>query len=157
VLLVTDGTVTKSLEAYFGEPMEVVVLSHSEILSERNYPTIDVFPNDPILRRRVVLQGKHSRVAYAFAESTVAITSLPHDLRRRLTERKGGIGELIRESRLETYRDIWAIREATANSWAKHLDVDECDRVIVRDYTIYLSGKKAIEIEEVFPDSPFFT
>jgi hypothetical protein len=34
VLLVTDGTVTKTLEAYFGEAIEVDVLEHAERTSE---------------------------------------------------------------------------------------------------------------------------
>src|SRR5687768_3239840 len=66
VLLVTDGTVTRTLEAYFGEPITVRVLSHAEVRSERRYPAIDVLPGDSILRRRVILQGGHTRAVYAF-------------------------------------------------------------------------------------------
>jgi hypothetical protein len=35
VLPITDGTVTQSLEAYFADPIEVVVLSHCESVSHR--------------------------------------------------------------------------------------------------------------------------
>src|SRR4051812_24511224 len=46
VLLVTDGTVTKTLEAYFGEAIEVDVLEHAERTSESPYPAIGIAVGD---------------------------------------------------------------------------------------------------------------
>src|SRR5262245_26926616 len=77
VLLVTDGTVTRSLEAYFLEPIEVRVLAHAETPSEEGHPEIDAARGDSVLERRVVLCGQASRRVFAFAESIFAIDRVP--------------------------------------------------------------------------------
>ena len=155
VLLVTDGTVTKSMEAYFWEPIEIDVLAHSYMSSEREYADIDVVPGDPILRRCVILRGKISRTAYAFAESVMAGNRIPSDMKRKLIEDTQGIGALLRESRKETYRELSRVKRADAGEWAVHLGMDKNAGVLLRDYKIHLDGQAAIQIEEVFPIARF--
>jgi long-chain acyl-CoA synthetase len=155
VLLVTDGTVTKCIEAYFLEPVEVDVLVHAYLTSEREYPVIGVVPGDPILRRCVVLRGQITRSAYAFAESIMACDRVPADMKRKLIEGAKGIGELLRESKKETYRELLRVRQADAGEWAMHLGVEKETGVLIRDYKIHLDGQAAMEIEEVFPLSRF--
>jgi long-chain acyl-CoA synthetase len=155
VLLVTDGTVTKCIEAYFLEPVEVDVLVHAYVTSERDYPDIGVVPGDPILRRCVVLRGHITRSAYAFAESIMACNRVPSDMKRKLIEGAKGIGELLREGKKETYRELSRVRHADAGEWAIHLGVEKDAGVLIRDYKIHLDGRAAMEIEEVFPVSRF--
>jgi len=155
VLLVTDGTVTKSIEAYFWEPIEVDVLTHAYKASERDYPHIEVVPADPILRRCVILRGKITRTAYAFAASVIAGNRVPADMKHELIEGTKGIGELLRASKKETYRELSGIRRAEAGEWAMHLGVEKTASVLIRDYTIRLDGRAAIQIEEVFPIARF--
>lgn len=151
VLLVTDGTVTRSLEAYFLERIEVVVLAHAETPSDRGHPEIDAARGDSILDRQVVLRGQVSGCAYAFAESIFAIDRVPPAVRRQLIEERKGIGEVLRAGRLETYRELYAIRRAEAGEWARNLGIDASAEVAIRDYRIFLEGRPAIRIEEVFP------
>src|SRR6185436_19148764 len=94
-LLVTDGTVTVNLEAYFWEPIEVELLSHAQQESDKAYPEVDVQAQAPIVRRRVLLRGRMTGSAYAFAETVMSIDGVPPDLRRSLVEDRKGIGELI--------------------------------------------------------------
>lgn len=155
VLLVTDGTVTRSLEAYFQEPIDVDVLVHAETDADRSYPEIEVVPGDPIIQRRVVLRGKVTRTAYAFAESIFAAGRVAPSLRRQLTSEKKGIGELLRDGRLESYREVLGMRRVAAGDWAGPLNLDRDSSVVIRDYRIYLAGRAAIEIEEVFPVARF--
>jgi chorismate-pyruvate lyase len=155
VLLVTDGTVTRTLEAYFGEPVYVEVLSHTELRSDRAYPHIGVKPGDGILKRCVILRGLVTHTVYAFAESIVVIDCIAADLRRALIDGRRGIGELIAASRMETFRELLAVNRAKAASWATHLGVRPEESVVTRRYRILREGRAAIEIEEVFPEVAF--
>lgn len=157
VLLMTDGTVTRSLEAYFGEPIDVDVLSHSELRSDRSYPEVNVALGDPILRRCVTLRGRITRSIYAFAESVVVLASISNEMKRKLIEERKGIGELLSASKLETFRELLRIRRACAKEWAVHLSVAEDARVVIRNYKIFRDGRAAMEIEEVFPELRFFS
>jgi chorismate-pyruvate lyase len=155
VLLVTDGTVTRTLEAYVGEPIEVCVLSHAAVRSERSYPVLGVPSGESILKRRVILKGQHTRTAYALAESVMIVDRLPHEIRYKLMEERQGIGELIRAGKLETYRELLGLRKAQADSWARELAIDKSASVVIRNYMICLGGQVAMEIEEVFPECVF--
>lgn len=154
-LLVTDGTVTKNIEAYFWEPVEVEVLAHEYATSERYYTDVEVAPGDPILRRCVILRGKLTRSAYAFAESILASNLVSSEMRRKLIEDKKGIGELLRQGKKETYRELSTVRRAEAGEWAIHLGVEKESDVLIRDYSIRLDGRAAMQIEEIFPTARF--
>jgi len=151
VLSVTDGTVTKSIEAYFWEPIEVEVLAHAYLISEREYSDIEILPGEPILRRCVVLRGKITRSAYAFAESILAANRVPAAMRRELIEGMKGIGELLRSRKTETYRELSAVRLADAGEWAIHLGVEKHAPAMIREYKIHVAGRAAIHIQEIFP------
>jgi chorismate-pyruvate lyase len=155
VLLVTDGTVTRSLEAYFAEPIDVEVLTHAESRSSRSYPALDIATGDPIVHRRVTLRGGNTRTVYAFAESIVVLARVSPEMRRKLIEEKTGIGELLIESRSETYRQLVAINRSEAGEWAAYLLIDSGASVVTRTYEIHMGGRATIQIEEVFPESRF--
>jgi len=153
VLLVTDGTVTKTLEAYFGEAIEVDVLEHAERTSESPYPQIDIAAGDRILHRYVRLVGKATHTVYAVAESVAVLEHISQQMRRQLIEEHKGIGELLREGRLETYRELLTANLTTASRWAEHLQVAPTQGVVTRDYRIYQGGRAALLIREIFPES----
>ena len=152
VLLVTDGTVTKTLEAYFGEAIEVDVLEHAERTSETPYPQIGIAVGDRILHRYVRLVGKATRNVYAVAESVAVLEHLSQQIRRKLIEEHKGIGELLREGRLETYRELLTANLTAAGRWAEDLDVAATASVVTRDYRIYQGGRAVLLIREVFPE-----
>jgi chorismate-pyruvate lyase len=155
VLLVTDGTVTRTLEAYFGELIGVDVLSHAELCSEQSLPHIGVLPGDRILRRRIILRGLVTQTAYAFAESVVVTACISADLRRALIEERKGIGELLASGRMETFRELLAVERTRAAPWAAHLGIRPDDCVATRRYVVFREGRAAIQIEEVFPERAF--
>lgn len=49
VLLVTDGTVTRSLAAFFLEPIVLDILTHTAVVSEHSYLQIGVACGDRII------------------------------------------------------------------------------------------------------------
>lgn len=137
-LLVTDGTVTKHLEAYFWEQVEVENLGQAETVLEREVPWLEMRAGDAVLQRRVRLHGAESGRVYAHAESLIRLASLPDRLRADLLEGRIGIGELLREKGLETYREI--------------LDVGKRgDDRVYRTYRIVINHHPAILITEEFP------
>ena len=153
VLLVTDGTVTRTLEAYFGEGIEVDVLDHAERTSELPYPQIDIAAGDRILHRYVRLVGRATRRVYAVAESVAVVDHISQQIRRKLIEEHKGIGELLREGRLETYRELLTAKLTAAGRWAEHLRVAVTAAVVTRDYKIYQGGRAVLLIREVFPEA----
>jgi chorismate-pyruvate lyase len=153
VLLVTDGTVTRTLEAYFGEAIEVDVLDHAETTSAAPYPQIDIAVGDHILHRYVRLLGKVTRRVYAVAESVAALDHISEQMRRQLIQEHKGIGELLREGRLETYRDLLTANLTTASRWAEDLQVAATAGVVTRDYRIYQGGRAVLLIREIFPQA----
>ena len=153
VLLVTDGTVTRTLEAYFGEAIEVDVLEHAERTSDSPYPQIDIAAGDRILHRYVRLLGKATRKAYAVAESVAVLDHISQHMRRQLVHEHKGIGELLREGRLETYRELLTATLTAAGRWAEHLRIAATASVVTRDYRIYQGGRAVLLIREAFPES----
>jgi chorismate-pyruvate lyase len=153
VLLVTDGTVTKTLEAYFGEGIDVDVLEHRETTSGSPYPQIGIAAGDHILHRYVRLLGRTTRKVYAVAESVAVLEHISRQMRRQLIEEHKGIGELLREGRLETYRELLTADLTPASPWAEQLTIAATDRVVTREYRIYQGGRAVLLIREIFPES----
>ena len=141
-LLVTDGTVTKILEAYFWEPVEVRTLEQDFWTAERPVDWLEVNSGDRILIRLAHLQGIDSGRTYAEAFSVIRSDLIPATFRQRLIDREIGIGVLIRDSGLESYREVMEIG-------IDHPDPGE-ERVF-RTYRIIIAGAPVILITESFP------
>ena len=141
-LLVTDGTVTKMLEAYFWEPVAVDTLEQRFESAEAPVPWIDVAVGDRCLIRDARLRGTHSGRGFAEAFSLIRTELIPPDFRRRLIDREIGIGALIRDSGLESYREVLDVG----------LDADGPDGgSVFRTYRIAIARRPVILITEHFP------
>ncbi len=136
-LLVADGTVTKSLEAYFWEPVDVVQLSQAPRVLAEPVPALELAVGAEVFERRVQLIGAESRRPYAEAHSLIRLTALPGALREDLLAGRIGIGELLRECGLETYREI--------------LDVGKSGDSVYRSYRILMQRRPIMLITETFP------
>lgn len=152
VLLTTDGTVTKGLEAYFWEPVGVENLGQGYITLEQTEPSLQKHPGDRLLERRVQLIGEQTGRCYASAFSLVDTSQLSTDLRQGLEAGQLGIGELLRDSGLETYREIVDFGRLSGGEQlfeeALGLSSHEC---IWRCYRIVQCGRPVMQIREFFP------
>lgn len=141
-LLVTDGTVTKILEAYFWEPVVVDTLAQRIESALEPVAWIELAAGDNCLLRDARLRGTHSSRSFAEAFSLIRIELIPPGFRQRLIDREIGIGVLIRDSGLESYREI--------------LDVG-LDRMadgaaaVFRTYRIFIERQPVMLITEYFP------
>jgi chorismate-pyruvate lyase len=145
-LLVTDGTVTKMLEAYFWEPVEVQTLEQGLITAERPIAWLNVSAGDEVLIRRARLQGTASDTHYANAFSVIRVELIPKPFRQRLIDREIGIGVLIRDSGMESYREVLEVGIEPPDG-ASPTDSDR----IFRTYRIIIGARPVILITESFP------
>jgi chorismate-pyruvate lyase len=151
VLLVTDGTVTKSLESFFWEPVVVEALGQHQQVLEQPVPWLGMGAGDRALVRRVRLKGTQSGHVYAYAESVIRLELLPQLLRDDLLAGKIGIGELLRETGLETYREIMDMGREVDPSLSSVFDAKHGDELVYRTYRILINHQPTIVITEKFP------
>ena len=140
VLLLTDGTVTHSLAAYFAEDIQVNCLSQVQV-------------GDEVIEREVMLVGELSGTEYAHAHSTIHTHLLDHEMRRRLDSGQAGIGELLNANNRETFREITRIHYC--HDLPGRPDPFKAStpgsQVIARDYRIHTQQRPLILITEEFP------
>lgn len=155
-LLVTDGTVTKFLEAYLWEPISVERLLQKETVLDHGMPLLEIKEGERVILRRILLRGVVTHKVYTFAESVVRIHLLEQNIQRDLVEGRLGMGELLRDRRLETYREIFEFGEEKAGEeLSTYFEIKEDDSIYFRRYRIHVKGKPVILITEKFFEPHF--
>jgi chorismate-pyruvate lyase len=148
-IIVTDGTVTKLLEAFLWETIDVRVLVQRVV--EALPPGSDLTGDGGVLHRQVILVGRDRKAVLAYAVSNVILGALNDELRHALLSGAIGIGALLQEKQLETYRQPLRVVRRAAQDNAGHLEVAPGAPVVERKYLVHLNRRPAIEITEVFP------
>lgn len=138
----TDGTVTKSLEALFNIPIKVMVLRQEAMAAAHlTEGELSGLASQQLLMRDVTLVRTDSHQLMAQAHSMIALDLLPADLAAGLLAGQFGIGELIRSQGLDTYRQLVDVgvsrREDALGIW--------------RRYAICKQGLVLMQVEEWFP------
>lgn len=153
-LLVLDGTVTKFIEAYALEPVDIVRLAQQWQRAPANQQWLEVPDGTPVARRQVLIQGRHSGTFYAYATSVLVLERLPPPIREGIERQGEGIGRLLNDTAVETRREVlWCGLEQV-----QHLP-DAVARVcdgdfISRAYRIHANGLPVALINERFPLAP---
>jgi chorismate-pyruvate lyase len=150
-LLCTDGTVTRVLEDFAGEP--VLVLKLCEELTKATSPAhlLDIHEPEQILVRDVLLKGSRTGRNFIYAESLLRTESLGSDLLEALLVTKTPLGLLFRERRLETFRELVTQCMEDAGDWAVHFGLDPTARAFSRTYRIVHAQRPLALITEKFP------
>ena len=155
VLLTTDGTVTEILEAFLWEAMIVVKISQDQIVLEKEVPYLEIKPATEVILRKILLRGKCSHKNYIHAESIIIPDRLGKELKEGLEKTKKPLGQLMLETRLETFREILSCRMENAGELAKYFNIQSTDPMIARTYRVFVNRKPAILITEKFPEESF--
>ena len=150
-LMVADGTVTKSLEAWFWEPVKVSPLHQKRLLLEASLPLLEVEAGAEVLQREVCLTGRTTGRDYACARSLLLLSALPAGMREGMLEGRIGIGELLREQGVETYREIVDLGYLSAGERRDALLARFEGDLVSRAYRIRVAGEPAILVSEFFP------
>jgi len=150
-LLVIDGTVTRFIEAFTMEPIEIVKLGQEKYSLAADNEWLDSLRGDPVVARTVLLQGMYSHRVHAFAASLITLDRVSDDLRSQLDAAGGSVGRILLSNRLETRREIlWYGREHVDD-----LDSGVLQRTgtefITRTYRIIYLGEPIMLINEKFP------
>jgi chorismate-pyruvate lyase len=147
-LMSIDGTVTKFIEAFRMEPVNVSVVSQEYRILAEDHEWLDAPQGAPVIAREVVLRGALSNRFYAFAPSLLVVDRLPDGVREQLDVHPQGIGRIIAEANLETRREIlWYGREQLdpPPPGTRH------DMYLSRTYRIVAEGRPLMLINEKFP------
>ena len=151
-LLVTDGTVTKLLEAWALEPVTVHLLGQSAKCLEAADELLGLGSGQDILARSVMLVGNESRRLYVYAESRIVPGNLPLPMRESLHTEAGGLGKILLDSGLETRREgLWYGAERLAAIPGPVAGLC-AGRFITRAYRIIAGGLPLMLITERFPE-----
>jgi chorismate-pyruvate lyase len=157
ILLATPGTVTDILETYSGESIVVSKLFESIVLLERAMPEMELEAGHPVYSRKILLQGAETGQCFLYAESSIVLDRLEKPIRDGLLTTNKPIGLLMREERMETFRDILDYGQEPAGELAGHFRVEPTAGVVWRTYRM-LSGRRPVMlITEKFPESHFLS
>jgi len=161
VLLTTDGTVTETLAAFHGEPVGVDVLSQGYRDYEgRANRELEAPVGTRMLERTIALVGTQSGRRYAAAWSRIVPGLLPPGLQEGLLAEKEPLGQLMRNHRLETFREVVACGRCAAGEapylgirCAAALGVDPGAGTVWRTYRVTTGGRPILSITEFFPEA----
>jgi chorismate-pyruvate lyase len=150
-LLAIDGTVTKFIEAYSLEPIDVIRLKQEEQPLAADHPWLEVPKGTPVVARQSLLHGYYSNIVYAYAVSLFVPSRLPEDMLQRLADEPGGLGRVLLGSQIENRREVlWYGREQMADL-PEEISQLTGDTFISRTYRIIAYGQPTMLINERFP------
>lgn len=154
LLLTTDGTVVKILEAYVGELIEVVKLDQ-EVVSQGGHDELQMLGPEPIILRNVLLRSARSGTNLVYAESLTRAGNVPVALRHDLLSTDKAIGHIFMEQHAETFREILATGHEPAGSRSSHFGIAPEDPLLFRRYRVTMGGLHVMLITEMFPAGAF--
>jgi chorismate-pyruvate lyase len=154
-LLVTDGTVTRFIEAYTLSPVEVVLLHQETQILPTNHVWLEVAKGTRVIARQVILQTRQRAgqqpTVHTYATSLIVPNRTSPVIREGLTLEGKGLGQLLQRSGLETRRDLlwWGLkRPDDLPETLLHL---QGEPFLSRTYRIVAEGRPIMLINEQFP------
>lgn len=157
LLLATDGTVTKSMESYFWEPVSVDVHFHGNITLTEPVEKLDLIEGNTVLKRHVVLRMIRQNRPMVFAESWVRVDRLWESVQADLIQGRLGIGEVLNNRRTAQYRHIFNIWREPAGALGPTLHVTPDSELICRSYSITTDEATIMVITEKFVAQNFIS
>ncbi|MCI5167249.1 MAG: chorismate lyase [Candidatus Electrothrix sp. GM3_4] len=154
MLMITDGTLTELLEAYWNEKIHIAKLSEEVIHDARNIQLLDVKQGENVLERKILLQGTVSKRNWLYAESLIMPGRLETQFREDLIESRIPIGKLWKKYRTETFKEMINYFREPADCLADYFaEINAEDTLLCRTYRIFTNGKPVMKITEKFPEN----
>ena len=154
-LLVTDGTVTRFIEAYTFAPVEVVLLQQTEQTLPTEHIWLRLPAGGAVISRQVALQGHLqddlSPIIHTYADSLIVPQRLPKSILDGLESDKQGLGGLLRRSCLETWRELLWCGIETLTDLPPAIAHLEGETFISRAYRVFANQEPLMLINEKFP------
>lgn len=147
-LLVTDGTVSRTLEANSLRAVEVEPVEQSEAPPPAAVARhLQLAQHESCLRRRIVMRiaGPDPTV---WAESYVVPQRLPPAFLQALSGHSRGIGGSLEQLKLESWRELLWFGLGTPPDWPE--PARTTSETLTRAYLIMMGGRPALLISEHF-------
>lgn len=154
-LIVTDGTVTRFIEAYTLAPVEVVLLQQNRqtLASANNW--LQLSAGEEVISRQVTLQThqetESTPIIHTYADSLIALKRLPKSILEDLESNRHGLGKLLQHSGLETRRELLWCGIETLKDLPPAIAHLKGETFISRAYLILANQEPLMLINEKFP------
>ncbi len=149
-LLVIDGTVTRFLEAYFAEPVEIVNIGETRETLRQDHAWLELSKGETVVSRRVLLNGSNTNRTYASAASLVVPRRVKAAVKREVGDMSQGLGRLLLEGRTEQFRELLWYGKERPSQLPGELRSLATEFSLTRTYRIIVSGKPTMMISEWF-------
>jgi chorismate-pyruvate lyase len=151
-LLFTDGTVTGALEAHSLSRVAVEVVDQAQALASARVANYLQLPKGgEVTKRRVRISTGASTGVAIWAESHIVPGRLPPDFFKMLDDAPHGIGEALRQVKLESWREMLWFGLDSPPDWAGAIPVSQTGRAVLkRLYRVITQGRPALLISESF-------
>ncbi len=156
IILTTDGTLTKVLEAYLLEKIHIIKLIEEKMVLAKDILPLEIQIGEEVIRRTVTLQGEKSLRHWLYAESIIIPERLDTNFNRDLVEQKHvPIGKLWLQHRIEIFKQLMLITRETAGELANYFNIPKEDNLLGRTYCVYSGKRPIMMITDRFPESYF--
>jgi chorismate-pyruvate lyase len=155
MFLLTDGTLTKIIEAYAVERLQVVKLAERMAALAHDMPPLQISIGQEVIERKILLQGIVSRRNWLYAESLIIPDRLDPHFKDRLLHSREPIGKLWIEHKTETFREVLASFREPAGEVAAYFTMPPAEHLLCRSYRVFSNRKPVMLITEKFPESYF--
>ena len=154
-MIVTDGTVTRFIEAYTFAPVEVVLLQQKKQTLSSDHDWLQLPAGEEVISRQITLQSPHEKTAspiiYTYADSLIVPKRLPKSILDGLGSDTQGLGRLLQHSGLETRRELLWCGIETLTDLPPAIARLEGESFISRAYLVFANQEPLILINEKFP------
>jgi chorismate-pyruvate lyase len=151
VLPVIGGTVTEVLEHHLGEPLRATAIDQRTRMCEQPLPILGLDRGALILERRVMLRGATTSMPVLYAESLIAVDRLDQPVRHQLLATDQPIGRVIRDNRVEIFREAPSCKRVWARHIAASFGMPPASRLLSRTYRMWNRGNPIMLVSEWFP------
>ncbi|MEO2006819.1 MAG: chorismate pyruvate-lyase family protein [Candidatus Poribacteria bacterium] len=150
-LLVIDGTVTQFIEAYTYEPIAVIRVRQERQRLTRDHEWLDAVAGTEVIARDVVLRGEASSTLYVYGISLTVVDRLPEGMSDQLDLAGESIGRLLREYRVETYRELLWCGLTLPDELPMHFVDRPTNSLMSRAYRLIANDRPVMHITEMCP------
>jgi chorismate-pyruvate lyase len=112
---------------------------------------LDLDVGASILERRVLLRGARTSTIVLYADSLIALDRLDARIRHGLLTAEQPIGRLIRDHRVETFRELLSYERTCNGQVAALFGLQPETPLLTRTYRMSNGGKPVMRITERFP------
>lgn len=150
ILLVTDGTLTDTLETAVLEPIGLKKLTSDISITSSRVEALELDAGQPVMRREILLFGETTGANYVYAESLLALNRLPEQLREELIHSGKPMGRLWSEYKLESRKELLEIEYRPLDDLGAYFKPSSLN-LLSRRYRLISGGKPLSVIRECFP------